>query len=418
MRAIIGEAEPVLQSGRGVTISCADCGILQHIPDLPPGGVAECHRCDRTLAKRSATGFDLTLVCAIAIFLLLPPAVFMPLLDSSFKSLLFEESRLVSSVGTIYHEVWFPFAFGFLFFAFLFPALRALFQIIVLTSLRLGWQLWQRGRIFRWSEELRIWSMTDVVVIAGGVAYVRASIPADVQVRVGAWCYLAVAILVIIGDRALDRRAVWSAIYPDAETLPHRHVSSCDVCELAAPKRRSGDPCPRCGSRLDRAIAPRYIPAVTAVVAAIPLCIPAYGAAVMVNDQLTGVLEHTVIGTVQLLADRGYWQVGVVVLVAGIAVPVIELAGLAWLLARVTFPNKHGLVIRTRAYRVLHRLVRWPMIIPFIAALAAPIVDYRGIDDIVAGPGATPLFLLIALLMFAMRFFEPRQMWKTAGESI
>jgi uncharacterized paraquat-inducible protein A len=58
------------------------------------------------------------------------------------------------------------------------------------------------------------------------------------------------------------------------------------------------------------------------------------------------------------------------------------------------------------------------MIIPFIAALAAPIVDFRGIDDIVAGPGATPLFLLIALLMFAVRMFEPRLMWKAAGENV
>src|ERR1051325_1352431 len=182
--------------------------------------------------------------------------------------------------------------------------------------------------------------------------------------------------------------------------------------------RRRGDPCPPCGSRLNRDIAPRYIPAVSAVAAAIPLCIPAYAAAVMVNDQLTGVIEHTVIGTVQLLADRGYWQVGVVVLVAGIAVPLTVLAGLIWLLARVRFPNKHGLVVRTRVYRVLHRLARWPMIIPFVAAIAAPIVHYQGIDDIAARPAATPLFMLIALLVFAMRMFEPRLMWKTAGESI
>jgi len=341
----------------------------------------------------------------------------MPLMDSSLQNLLFEESRLVSSVGTIYHEVWFPFAFGFMFFAFLFPALRALFQIVVFTTLRLGWPLWQRGRLFRWSEELRIWSMTDVVVIAGAVAYARAAIPADVSVRIGAWCYVAVAVLVIIGDAALDRRAVWDAILPDLRTMPHRHAASCDVCEMTVPNRRPGDPCPRCGSRLNRGIAPRYIPAVGAVAAAIPLCIPAYAAAVMVNDQLTGVLEHTVVGTVQFLADRGYWQIGVVVLVAGVGLPLTVLAGLIWLLARVRFPNKHGLVIRTRAYRVLHRLARWPMIIPFIAAIAAPIVDFRGIDDIVAGPGATPLFLLIALLMFAMRVFEPRLMWKTAGET-
>jgi len=104
------------------------------------------------------------------------------------------------------------------------------------------------------------------------------------------------------------------------------------------------------------------------------------------------------------------------ILVAGVAIPVTELLGLTWLLATVRFPTKRGLVMRTRIYRVLHRLVRWPMIIPFIAAIAAPIVDFRGLDDIVAGPGATPLFLLVALLMLAVRLFEPRLMWKTAGE--
>ncbi len=387
------------------------------IPDLLPGATAECHRCDRLLARRTGVGFDVPLACAAAAFILLPPAVFMPLLDSTIKNLLFEESRLVSSVPVIYSEVWFPFAFGFLFFAFLFPALRALFQIVVLTSLRLGWRIWQRGRIFRWSEELRMWSMTDVVVIAGLIAYYRADISADVQVRVGALCYLAVAALVFLGERALDRRAVWNAIMPDLTSFPDRHIASCDVCEMAVASRRPGDPCPRCGSRLDRAIAPRFAPALGAVAAAIPLCIPAYAAAVMVNDQLTGVIEHTVLGTVQLLADRGYWQLGVIVLIAGVAIPVVELIGLVWLLARVRFPRKRGLVPRTRVYRVLLRLVRWPMIIPFIAAIAAPIVNYRGIDDIVAGPGATPLFMLIALLMLAVRLFEPKLMWKTAGEA-
>src|SRR6185369_2599186 len=144
----------------------------------PGGAFAECHRCDRLLARRSEN--RISLASAIAILILLPPAVFLPLMDSTIKNLVFGESRLVSSVPVIYSEVWFPFAFGFLFFAFLFPALRALFQIVVLSSLRWEWKIPQRGRIFRWSEELRIWSMTDVVVIAGLIAYFRADISADV----------------------------------------------------------------------------------------------------------------------------------------------------------------------------------------------------------------------------------------------
>lgn len=398
-----------------ITITCADCGSLQIIPELPPGATAECDRCDRVLAH-SGRSIEVSLACAVAVFLLLPPAFFLPLLASTIKELVFETSRLESSVPVIYSEVWFPFAFGFLFFAFLLPAVRALLQIIVLGSVRFGWRIPQTGRWFRWSEELRIWSMTDVVCIAGLIAYYRASVSAEVQVDVGAWSYLAVAILSFIGDRTLDRRAVWNAILSDRETPPHEEFVSCDVCELTLTTRAPGDPCPRCGAPLEHDIAPRFAPAIAAVAAAIPLCLPAYDASVMINQNLTGIIEHTVLGTVQLLADRGYWQLGVIVLVAGVAIPTVEIAGMIWLLLRVRWPQKSGLVIRTRVYRILHRLVRWPMVIPFIAALAAPIIDYRGIDDIVAGPGATPLFAVIALAIFAVRIFEPRLMWKAAGE--
>lgn len=398
-----------------ITITCADCGSLQNIPDLPPGATAECHRCDRVLA-RVRGGVDVSLACAVAVFLLLPPAFFMPLLASTIKELVFETSRLVSSVPVIYSEVWFPFAFGFLFFAFLFPAVRALLQILVLGSVRFGWPIPQTGRWFRWSEELRIWSMTDVVCIAGLIAYFRASVSADVVVDVGAWSYFAVAVLSFIGDRALDRRAVWNAILSDRETPPHEAFVSCDVCELTLTTRAPHDPCPRCGAPLEHDIAPRFAPAIAAVAAAIPLCVPAYDASVMINQNLTGIIEHTVLGTVQLLADRGYWQLGVIVLVAGVAIPAVEILGMTWLLLRVRWPQKSGLVIRTRVFRILHRLVRWPMVIPFVAAIAAPIIDFRGIDEIVAGPGATPLFAVIALVVFAVRVFEPRLMWKAAGE--
>jgi paraquat-inducible protein A len=400
-----------------VTITCADCGALQSIPALPPRAKASCRRCDRLLGRRTLAGLSLPFACTAATLILLPPAGLLPMMYSTIKHLVYDQSRLVSSVRTIYTEVWFPFAFGFLFFAFLFPGLRALLQLLVLGWVQWRWPVIQPGRLFRWSEELRIWSMTDVVVIAGVIAYLRASIPADVTVMIGAWLYCLVAVLAFVTERSLDRRAIWSAIHPDPAAVPSGPVASCDVCELAVPRGRPGDLCPRCGAKLDRDVARRFAPTLGAVAAAIPLMFPAYTFSVMVNDQLTAVLEHTIIGTVQMLADRGYWQYGVVVLFAGVVIPITVVAGMVWLLMRVRFPSRRGLVLRTRVYRMLHRLVRWPMIIPFIAALAAPIVDFRGIDDIVAGPGATPLFGLIALLMLAMRLFEPKLMWKTAGEA-
>jgi paraquat-inducible protein A len=397
-----------------MTITCADCGATQSIPVLPPRAVARCYRCHRLLDRRTGR-LDVTLACAIAVFILLPPAVFLPLMYSTIQNLVFGDSRLVSSISNIYREVWFPFAFGFLFFAILFPWLRSLLLTIVLGSIRLGWRIPHVGRLFRFSQELRIWSMTDVVVIAGLIAYLRADVSAAITVQIGAWIYLIVALLAFTADRTLDRRAIWNAILPDRTSSPEGHAVSCSVCEMVVASRQPGDPCPRCGGTLDRYVARRFAPALAAVAAAIPLTLPAYTFAIMVNDQLAAVLEHTILGTVQFLADRGYWQFGVVVLIAGVAIPIIVLSGMIWLLARVRFPNRRGLVIRTRFYRLLHRLVRWPMIIPFVAALAAPIINFTGLDDIVAGPGATPLFMIIVLLMLAVRLFEPRLMWKTAG---
>ncbi|HEY8166793.1 MAG TPA: hypothetical protein VIF83_14665, partial [Gemmatimonadaceae bacterium] len=66
-----------------MTITCADCGATQVIPSLPPGGIAECHRCDRLLARHSETGNPIALASAAAILVLLPPAAFLPLMDST-----------------------------------------------------------------------------------------------------------------------------------------------------------------------------------------------------------------------------------------------------------------------------------------------------------------------------------------------
>lgn len=397
------------------TVTCADCGLRQALPPLARGHLAHCERCDRLLDRRAATHLGVSLAAASAALVLMPAAVFLPFLHSTIRNLVFEETRLVTSVPVIYRDVWWPFALGFFFFAVLFPAFRALCLVLVLGSFRWGWALPGRGWLFRWHQELAIWAMTDVVVVAGIATYYRASIPADVEVLVGAWCYLAVALLSALADRALDRRAVWAAILPEGGPAAAPSGVPCGVCELTATGGSPGERCPRCGATLDRELVRRLIPAAVALAAAVPLAAPAYGYAVMVNEQLTGVLEHTILGTVRLIAEGGYWPLAIVLLVAGVVVPVLELAGFGWLVVRVRFPERSGLVRRTRAYRVLRDLVRWPMVIPFIAATATPIVNFPGIDDIIAGPGSTPFFLLVALLMLTVRIFEPRLMWKAAG---
>src|SRR5213078_2955637 len=76
VRAPLGGPPSCTVRHDAVTITCADCGATQAIPDLPPGGLAECHRCDRVLARRSERGIAVALACAIGVIILLPPALF------------------------------------------------------------------------------------------------------------------------------------------------------------------------------------------------------------------------------------------------------------------------------------------------------------------------------------------------------
>ena len=75
------------------------------VPVLPVRAIAECHRCDRVLDRRRWTRFDISFASAVATFLLLPPAFLLPLMESTIRNIVYQRSRLVSSVPEIYREV-------------------------------------------------------------------------------------------------------------------------------------------------------------------------------------------------------------------------------------------------------------------------------------------------------------------------
>src|SRR3954452_3308826 len=113
-------------------VTCADCGSTQLLPPLPARSVAECHRCDRVLDRTTATHLGLSFASAVAQLVLLVPAATLPAMESTIRNLVFEESRLVTSVPVVYRDTWWPFALGFFLLAIAFPGARALLQVLVL----------------------------------------------------------------------------------------------------------------------------------------------------------------------------------------------------------------------------------------------------------------------------------------------
>ena len=60
---------------------CQDCGLFQCLPELAPGEVAACSRCNATLRHGRRDSMNRTLACAVAAMLLFVVALQLPFLD-------------------------------------------------------------------------------------------------------------------------------------------------------------------------------------------------------------------------------------------------------------------------------------------------------------------------------------------------
>lgn len=405
-------------------IACADCGSAQVVPRLPPRGVAECHRCGRQLGGGPGRGIDPPLALSLGVLLLAVPAANLPFFRLDIREALRGESELLWSVSDLYWGDWLLLSIGFLLAALALPVLRSLLLVLVLGALRLGRQggapQWT-GRVFRWAEDLRPWAMPEVLVAAAAITYARTQLFGEVRIEIGAWCYLAFSVVAVAADRLLDRRAVWRRLTPpgcpgeeDPASAGGEAGVPCDACELLLPSSFSGEPCPRCDQTVHRRRADRFGLSAALVLAGFILIVPGYAYPMSWDLLPDGIREHTVASVIAQLFDHGSWHFGLVITGLGFVLPISLLTALAGLLAAVRHPTRRRLRDRTRAYRILHEAGRWPLTLPFVAALSAPLVDFTGIADSHVGPGATPFFLAMVAGILAVLLFDPRLMWDAA----
>ena len=64
-------------------VACPDCDLLQHLPQIPPGGSAHCARCHARLWRHKVDSLNRTLALAVAAAFLLLIANSVPMLGLS-----------------------------------------------------------------------------------------------------------------------------------------------------------------------------------------------------------------------------------------------------------------------------------------------------------------------------------------------
>jgi paraquat-inducible protein A len=196
------------------TVACPDCDLLQHVPELPPGGKARCARCGRILASRPSDPIDRPLALSIAALLALIIANTAPLMGLSVVG----RHASTTIIGGAY-EMWVQgqevTALVVAFCAVIAPAGYMLFVLTVLLGARRSPAPRWVGEMLRWSDSMRPWSMMEVMLLGILVALIKiaelATVTAGIGMyAVGALVLLFPAIMVSFDPAEIWRRVEWA----------------------------------------------------------------------------------------------------------------------------------------------------------------------------------------------------------------
>jgi paraquat-inducible protein A len=399
---------------------CQDCGLIQEIEPLPPGGAAHCRRCNASLRRRTHNSLNRALACYVTALLLLLIAVPLPYLDLRSVGRFYQATLFTGPAQLEDHGMW-EISTVVLMTLVAVPIVQLLLILTVLLGLRAPHPPAILRRLYGWVETLRPWSMIEVFLLGSFVAYTRLQALAEVQVGPALIALGGVMLALIAGDVVLDHEEVWEQVearglvahLPDQ---PQHGLIGCDCCRLVLHARERSR-CPRCGTRLRRR-KPFSITRTWAFVgAAIALYIPANIFPVMTVIRFGRGEPNTLLsGVIELIQDQMY-PLALLVFLASITVPLMKLIGLGTMLVMTVEGSARWLRARTTMFRFIDFIGRWSMIDVFMLTILVGLVRMGFIATVLPGLGAMAFASVVILTMVGAASFDSRLMWDAAAEA-
>jgi paraquat-inducible protein A len=403
-------------------VACHACGLIHSRPELPGGTSAICTRCGTVLLRQSVDGIPRAFALNLAALLLFGVANTFPLMTMKLAGQA-QTSTLLEGVVALYRGGVWPLAGLVLLVAIVFPFVRILGSLWVLGMLQLGWRNWSLVPMFRLTEILRPWAMTEVYLLGLIVAWVKLRDLATLHLDVALFAFIIFILTMIWAGSALHSHEVWDQIAPQARA--RRGVAACSRSYLACHGcgqlvHKAGLPlaahahglaCPRCRSALHERKPESLARAWALLIAAAILYIPANLYPVMKLTSLGQTEPDTIISGVKAMIVVGMWPIALLVFFASITVPVLKIIGLAYLLLSVQRRSSYRRRDRTKMYRVIESVGRWSMVDIFMISILVALVNLGTIATFEPGIGAVAFASVVVLTMFAAMAFDPRLIW-------
>lgn len=119
----------------------------------------------------------------------------------------------------------------------------------------------------------------------------------------------------------------------------------------------------------------------------------------------------TIMGGIIELFSKGFWGIGLVVLVASIVIPCLKILGLLTLLLSLKFHWQTSARQKTWLYRGVEWVGRWSMLDIFVIAVLVALVQLGNLASISPGHGATAFAAVVLLTMLSALNFDTRLIW-------
>ena len=222
---------------------CPDCGLLQHVPALERGAVAECVRCGRVLRRSRVDPIRRPLALSVTGLLLLLIALSEPFLRLSIYGYA-HTAKFVSGPVELTDYGMPELAVVVLATTLLVPISKLLATVWVLYGVQTGRVSAAMTPVFRVVAWLRPWAMVEVFLLGLFVAYTKLIELAHIEVGIAVYALGALVMVMAAADATIDDETVWRRLVPKRDARPvSSDVIACRSCGLVCDAGEPG--CPR-----------------------------------------------------------------------------------------------------------------------------------------------------------------------------
>lgn len=173
--------------------------------------------------------------------------------------------------------------------------------------------------------------------------------------------------------------------------------------------------CPRCGALLYRHSRHSLENTLALACACLMLLVVANAFPVVGLNVQGQRIDTTVIGAANQLWQADMPAVSLLVLVTTTVTPLLEMAGVVWLVLPLMFGKRPPAF--TRVFRTLQAAHPWAMVEVFILGILVALVKLSHLAEVLPGPAMLCFGLLMLLLTTISTIIEPHDLWRAWQEA-